>query len=138
MKPETTLLIAILLLFAIPVEAKCNITINGRHYSFENCNGSIVSSEHGIYMDGVLVEKYKSDERTIHVTIEGNVGQIDQFSGNLAVNGNVIGNIKSAAGNVEIKGDVGGDVNSSAGNVTAKIIKGSASVTAGNVYGATK
>ena len=45
------------MLSAHPVEAKRNITTNVRHYSFEYGNGSIVSSEHGIYMDSVLVEK---------------------------------------------------------------------------------
>jgi hypothetical protein len=138
MKPETAILIAVLLLFAVPAQAKCDISINGRHYSFEDCNGRIVTNKQGTYMNGVLIESYKSDERTINVTIDGNVGQIDHSAGDLTVNGNVTGNIKSNAGNVEIKGDVGGDVTSSAGNVTASIIKGRASVTAGNISGATQ
>ena len=138
MKPESAIVIAAFLLFAIPAQAKCNITINGRHYNFEDCNGSIVSTQHGIYMNSVLIEKYKNEERTIHVEIEGNVGKIDNSSGDLMVNGNVTGDIGSNAGNVEIKGDVGGNVKSSAGNVTARVIKGNASATAGNVCGVTR
>lgn len=104
-----------------------SITINGKSYNGKN----ITIKNNKVLIDGVVQE---SDEKTINVTVTGNVEILDVDSCDLiTVNGSA-NSVKSANGSIKIGGDVTGNVSTTNGSVkVGKSISGNANTVNGSI-----
>ena len=83
--------------------------INGRVY--KNFNGVVTVENDKILVNGKPLEDWhESDEKTINITIEGNVEALDVTNcSTININGDAK-KVKTGHGDVKIGGNVGGDI----------------------------
>jgi hypothetical protein len=128
------------------------IKINGKVIHTGNVTGnmSIVNGE--VYIDGAhITGDGIEDSKTVNIEIVGNVGdlavsgcnyinlhsaqKVSTSSGDVNVDGDVLGDTQTISGDVVIGGSVTGKVKTSSGNVTASKIEGSVRTTSGSIRG---
>ena len=79
--------------------------INGKRYDLPE-NASVSVNNGKVYVNGKpFVDSKDFKEKTINITIEGNVGSIEATTGSVLVKGNSE-TIKTGSGNVTVNGDV--------------------------------
>jgi hypothetical protein len=100
------------------------ITVNGKTYK----GNDVYVRNNEIYIDGKMVDK----ATTIQITINGNVGEIDNGTGDITINGNVTGNISNDVGDIKC-GNVGGNVSNDVGDIECCNVEGKASTCVGDV-----
>ena len=123
--------------------------INGRVY--KNFNGVVTVENDRILVNGKPLEDWhESDEKTINITIEGNVEALDVTNcstiningdakkvktghGDVKIGGNVGGDIKTSHGDIEC-GNVEGDASTGFGDIRCRNVRGRVSTGNGNVY----
>ena len=107
------------------------ITVNGKTYTCEGNNISVVNGE--IYCDGKLVIDCNNiKEKNIKIVVNGDVENLDCGSADATINGNCC-NIKTGSGDVTIKGDVSGDVSTGSGDVECGNVGGNIKTGSGDV-----
>ena len=122
--------------------------VNGKRYELPDGSISIINNE--IYVNNKkYVDGNDFKEKTLNITIQGNVGSIESPSGSITVEGNaktvsstsgnitikngVTGNVSTTSGDVEINGDVSGDVRTMSGDVRCGNIQGEAKSMSGDI-----
>lgn len=100
------------------------ITVNGKTYKGNDV--SVKNNE--IYIDGKLVDK----ATTIEITINGDVGKIDNGAGDITINGNVTGNVSNDVGDIKC-GNVGGNISNDVGDIECGNVEGKVSTSVGDV-----
>ena len=89
--------------------------VNGKRYKLPDGSVSIINDE--IYVNGKkYVDGKDFKEKTLNITIEGNVNNIETPSGKVTVNGDA-GNVSTTSGDITIKGQVSGGVSTTSGDV---------------------
>lgn len=89
--------------------------VNGKRYELPDGSVSIINDE--IYVNGKkYVDGKDFKEKTLNITIEGNVNNIEIPSGKVTVNGDA-GNVSTTSGDITIKGQVSGGVSTTSGDV---------------------
>lgn len=113
-----------------------NVTIqNGKAIvngvTYENVNSLSIDSNGNVVVNGSNRGVLK--EFNVQVQIMGDVGHLENISGDVSVAGNIGGNVKTASGDVEVRGFIEGDVKTVSGDVSAKSIAGSVTTVSGDI-----
>lgn len=104
------------------------IVINGM--SISSNNGNMIMTNGKIFIDGKDVTP---DAKEIHVTVTGNIENLEIGACNdLQITGDV-GSVKSGSGDIEIYGIVAGDVKAGSGNIHCGNVGGSVKTGSGNI-----
>ena len=78
------------------------INVNGKTYNVPDRNISVVNNK--IYCNGKLyVSGYDRENDSCNITIKGDNISVKTTSGDINVNGNVIGNCKTTSGDINAK-----------------------------------
>lgn len=114
-----------------------NVTIsNISHDSVVQINGNIVKGNNIRILDGNITidgQEYAKGEKSINITIEGNVGTIEaEVCDTIRVNGDV-DSITTTTGDVEVTGNVKGDIDTSSGDIECGEVKGNINTMSGDV-----
>ncbi len=103
-----------------------SITINGKTYQGNNI--SVINNK--VFIDG---QDQTPDSKTINISIEGNVETLKvDVCDKVVINGNV-GSASSVSGDIDIQGDVLGGVTSVSGDIKCGTIGGSVSTVSGDI-----
>lgn len=107
-------------------------TVNGRVY--RNINGVITIENGRMLVNGTPIEDWReSEEKTINITIEGNVESLDASVCNtITINGDVK-KVKTGSGDVSVKGSVTGDIQTGSGDVECGNVEGDVSTGSGDI-----
>ena len=123
--------------------------INGKIYP--NIHGVVTINNNQILVDGKPLEDlHDINEKTINITIDGNVEALDVTNcsnitvsgdvkkiktghGDITIGGNVNGDVKTGHGDIECN-NVEGDVSTGFGDIRCGDVKGRVSTHNGNVY----
>ena len=95
-----------------------SITINGKVV-----NSNIISDGCNITIDGnnnVLINGHSIEvnDKVINIVLTGNVNEINVGSGDVEVEGDVLGSIQTGSGDVEVSGSVNGSIKTGSGDIT--------------------
>lgn len=109
-------------------ESGGTVVINGQSYKGNNVSiaGGVVTID-GVRQDGEFKEK------TLNISISGDVASLKTASGNITVNG-YCEEVETVSGDVTCE-DVQGSVETVSGNVKAEVIHGKVRTVSGNVRG---
>ena len=120
-----------------------NISINGNNIVGNNI--TVIGNK--VYVDGKELTEY-SDSKTVNINIvgdvdsieggnniviTGNVREVNSYSGDIEVKGNVEGSVESRSGDINISENVGGNVETVSGDVRAKAINGNVKTVSGDI-----
>lgn len=110
------------------------IILNGKKYEVD---GAVSIINDRTYVNGQLFDNGEPLDRTVNITIVGDVQSMKLDKGpshvSVKVSGNVSGGISTTSGDIDIAGDVTGDVRSTSGNIKCKNISGGAKTVSGDI-----
>lgn len=95
-------------------------------------NGKRMSISEMIANGYAYEEGGAKNDKTLEITINGNVESIDCEASKIVVNGSC-GNVTTNMGDIDVKGDVNGSVRTNMGNIMCGNVEGNATTNLGNV-----
>lgn len=107
--------------------------VNGKKYEFAD-GSSITIINDKVYCNGkIVIDPDDFKEKTINITIKGDVKEVSTTCGTIEIKGNVH-SVESTSGNIHIEGNVAADVSSQSGDVTCgDVLSGNVKTMSGDI-----
>ena len=107
------------------------IIVNGKKYTVHGNNVNVINDK--IYVDGKLFTDCETTEKTVNITIMGDVNSVKNECGEVKVTGKVMGDVSTMSGDIDIASEVGGSVTSTSGDIKCGNVKGNAKTVSGDI-----
>ena len=110
------------------------VILNGKKYEVD---GTVSIINDRLYVNGQLFDNGEPLDRTVNITIVGDVQSVKLDKGpshvSVKISGNVGGDVTTTSGDIDIAGDVTGDVRSTAGDIKCKNVSGGVKTVSGDI-----